>query len=126
VVNEILEQIGAKDKQRLVCFNKIDELTPQALDTLRMGWPRAVCISAKTGEGLGDLLHAFAEYAARDAQVMTVLLPYDAGALANRMHETCQIIHEQYEQEGLLATIKAPSRIAPLLERYRTSEEAGA
>ena len=56
-VRKVLEEIGALDKPILQVWNKIDRLTPAERDALRPQEDR-VPISALTGEGVDDLLHA--------------------------------------------------------------------
>jgi len=56
-VRKVLEEIGAQDKPILQAWNKMDLLTPAERSALR---PQedGVPISALTGEGVDDLLHA--------------------------------------------------------------------
>jgi GTP-binding protein HflX len=54
---------------------------------------------------------------------MTCVIPYDKGMLANMVHERCQVMREQYTQEGLLVTIKADAHMAGFLEPYKTDDE---
>ena len=53
-VNEILDQIGAKEIRRVLVFNKCDLLVPDDLSSLRVCHPDAVFVSAKEeGDRLG-------------------------------------------------------------------------
>ena len=62
-VNEILDQIGAKDIRRVLVFNKCDLLAPDDLSSLRVCHPDAVFVSAEEETGLAGLLHRIAEEA---------------------------------------------------------------
>jgi GTP-binding protein HflX len=56
-VNGVLEEIGCADKQTLLVLNKVDRLSDRSyLDVLLRHHPRAVAVSAATGQGL-DALH---------------------------------------------------------------------
>ena len=54
---------------------------------------------------------------------MTVLLPYDKGSLMNMVHERCQVMREQYDQDGLVVTVKADARMASTLAPYELDDE---
>ncbi len=55
-VNAVLMEIGAAEKPVLMVFNKIDQLAGSVPPVMREKYPHAVCISAKTGEGIEPLL----------------------------------------------------------------------
>jgi GTP-binding protein HflX len=56
---KVLTDLGANTKQMLVVFNKVDKVSdPSALFALRRHFPDAVSVSAKTGEGMDDLVGA--------------------------------------------------------------------
>jgi len=58
-VNEVLEQIGARDVPQIRVYNKIDTLGRRPrLESDDDGDPRGVWLSARTGEGLDLLLEA--------------------------------------------------------------------
>jgi GTP-binding protein HflX len=61
-VQQVLKEIGCDGKPTLLVFNKVDQLTDRSyLDVLRKHHPRAVAISAATGQGLDDLREAVME-----------------------------------------------------------------
>ena len=95
-VNEILDQIGAKEIRRVLVFNKCDLLVPDDLSSLRVCHPDAVFVSAEEETGLAGLLHRIAEEASAGDTTLTALIPYEKGILMKMVHERCQIIREQY------------------------------
>lgn len=54
-VNETLDEIGATTAPRLLVLNKIDLVDDSQRSELRLRFPKALLISAKDGEGLGEL-----------------------------------------------------------------------
>src|ERR1700744_2574844 len=54
-VRSVLAEIGAQDVPELVVINKVDDADPLALKALQLRERGAVAVSAKTGEGLGEL-----------------------------------------------------------------------
>jgi GTP-binding protein HflX len=58
-VNRVLDEIGCGDKQSLLVLNKVDRLPDRSyLDILMKHHPRAVAVSAATGQGLDELREA--------------------------------------------------------------------
>jgi GTPase len=58
-VNAVLKELGCDTKPTLLVLNKADKVTdPSYLDVLMRHHPKAVKVSAATGEGLGDLRDA--------------------------------------------------------------------
>ena len=122
-VEEILADIGAADIRRVTVYNKCDLLTDDERRALQITHPDAETISALNHEGLRGLLYRIAREASKDDVSMTCVIPYEKGMLANMVHERCQVMREQYTQEGLLVTIKADAHMAGFLEPYKTDDE---
>ena len=124
-VRRTLDEIGAGDKETLLCLNKVDLLDPEGREALRLAFPDAVMVSAKEGTGLGALLHAVAAKASEGDVTVTALVPYDKGLLMKMVHERGQVIRETYVDGGLLVTAKVPPRLAGSLAPYRAEGPEG-
>lgn len=118
-VRSILGEIHADKIPSLLVYNKCDLLDEAALEALRTADPSAVLISALDGKGLRGLLYRIAQEASKGDSTLTVRIPYEKGILVKMLHERCQVMREQYEQDGILATVKADSHMAETLEPYR-------
>lgn len=121
-VEDILAQIGASDIRRVLVFNKCDLLDEEALSCLRAQNSSAVFVSAEKGTGLPGLLHRIASEASAGDVTLTALVPYEKGMLVKMVHERCQVIREQYQENGLLVTLKAGERMAATLRPYEVEE----
>lgn len=121
-VREVLREIGANDIPYVLVFNKCDLLDSDGLQSLMTAHEDAVCISALTGMGLSGLTHRIAVEAARDEVTISVCIPYDKGTFVSMIHERCQIVRERYEQDGLVATLKADAQMANVLAPYSISD----
>ncbi|HET9680734.1 MAG TPA: GTPase HflX [Candidatus Limnocylindrales bacterium] len=88
-VQQVLDELGAGDKPRLVAFNKQDLLDPSALDPGRPAPAIAgsVFVSALTGYGLDTLRAELAALLASLWVSVDVHLPYTAGELLARVRE---------------------------------------
>jgi GTP-binding protein HflX len=54
-VENVLEEIHAKQTQRMIVFNKIDRLFDEEKDRLKRKFPRGLFISAQYGDGIQEL-----------------------------------------------------------------------
>ncbi len=101
-VDRVLEEIGAKQIQRLMVYNKIDLLDSfePRVDYDESGRPTRVWLSAQTGEGGGLLLNAIAAYFS-DTRVRKIchLLP-SQGAVRAKLFDFASIIHEDTNEYG--------------------------
>lgn len=57
-VDLILEEMEYGEKPRLLVFNKADKLQSDELEDMKKAWPSGFFVSAHTGEGLKELMHA--------------------------------------------------------------------
>jgi GTP-binding protein HflX len=71
-VMRVLESVGALEVPRLEVYNKVDLLPDDELTALERAQPGRLCISARSGEGVGALLDAVAAAVALDRQRVTV------------------------------------------------------
>jgi GTP-binding protein HflX len=117
-VGDTLEQIGAQDIPRLVVFNKIDLVDEGDRAILASRYPRAILVSAETGEGIDGLMDALARAVAAQEELMDVLVPYSKGSVVSLVHERCTVLAESYEENGTRLTLRAPRDLIALLGQY--------
>jgi len=112
-VDVVLREIGADGKPTLMVFNKIDQLNGR-LDTLAGSLerhPRAVAISAATGEGIPALLAELGSQLRPIREFMELSVPHEQSGVIARLHEVGQVVERNYN--GKTARFKA--RIPPHL-----------
>jgi GTP-binding protein HflX len=118
-VDDVLEQIGAQDISRIEVFNKIDALDAEALSALKKRKSNGVFISAKTGEGIADLIDLIGKAASARDELMEVSIPYAHGELVSFAHERCFIIHEEHTDSGTELTMQVPRNEVQKFEAYQ-------
>ena len=113
IVDGVLEEIGAGATPRIMVMNKIDLMH----DGMR---PRvehdAVAISARTGDGLDDLLAAVARFFAATREEVSVTLDAGRGDLVAMARRDGEVLSEEYE-DGRVAVHALVS--APVAGRLR-------
>ncbi len=125
-VNDVLEEIGAAKRDRLVVFNKCDLLSDEDIQVLAARYPDAICFSARTALGLGGLLDAITRIASAQDELMSIELPYSEAALIAQIHDYGQVFQEEYGQSSILVTAKLPVSLAHALKRYEVIEPSEA
>ncbi len=118
-VHEVLEEIGAGDKPVMAVLNKIDtDVGRSNAPRLARTLGRAIPVSAKTGEGLEEMLQEFCDRL-RDRNIRVRLrIPLREGKLIATLHGTANVLSEEYEDEHAVMDADVPVRMRGLLEPY--------
>ena len=116
VVLHVLASLGASDKPMIEVINKVDRLEnkPQ--------WPGALCISAKTGEGIDALLEEISARVKGIQRTVRVLIPYTQGSLLSMLHEGANVLKEEYNEHGILIEAMVDDMISSRLAGKLGSE----
>lgn len=122
-VEQTLEEIEGDHIPVLTVLNKIDRLRdPERARVTLAGFPRAVAISALTGEGLDELLEAVRQMLYENFTPIRVKLPYDEGALISMFHESGQVRQVQHVRGGVYIQGRIPGRLLARYTPYLTTE----
>jgi GTPase len=105
-VREVLGEIGAADIPELVVFNKIDAAEPTAITRLRNLHPDAEFISARTGEGIDELLETVARLVSVGNVVLRLNIPYSRSDLIAAAHQLGEVLVEKHEDAGAILEVR--------------------
>jgi len=119
-VRGVFAEIGASQVPELVVINKADLADPLTLARLRQREPHSVVCSAKTGEGIVDVLAAIEADLPRPDIEVRVLLPYSRGDLVSRLHDKAEVISTEHTGDGTLVHARVSEALAGELELYTT------
>ena len=120
-VRTVFGEIDALDVPELLVVNKIDAADEETLLRLRRLLPGAVFVSARTGEGMDDLLAALEERVPRPEVEMRVVVPYDRGDLVHRVHENGELLAEEHSPDGTMLHVRVAAGLAAELGPYVTA-----
>ncbi len=124
-VQQTLEEINASHVPLITVLNKIDRLSdPEAARHAVESFPRAVAISALTGEGIDDLLEHIQSGLYETFTPITVLLPYQEGQLISLFHEVGQVEHLGYRQKGILIKGRIPNQLFTQYEPWKVKKRS--
>ncbi len=118
-VYKVLEDIGAKDKEILTVYNKIDKLPVESglLGRLEQE-DNAVCISAKEGIGSEELLAAIVDHLKLLTIEETFLFPYDQSGKIAQLHNIGTVLEQNYEEAGTVVKVRLDANEVKNFEEY--------
>src|SRR5689334_15900290 len=123
-VEEVLAEIGAAERPRLLALNKVDLLDDARRRELSFRHPRAVQISAATGEGLEDLMEAIESRFLATLRPMELLVPYDEGGRLSELHDLAGDMEREDTPEGAHIWARVPAGVAERFERFSVNGAA--
>ena len=115
VTNEILQSLNVGDRPIIPVLNKWDLVEETTAPLFLHG---AVRISAKTGEGIDNLLQVIEENLPEKTVNMTLLLPFDKSGIAAVLRKDGEIKSEEYTEHGLMLTADVLQRHIHLVKKY--------
>jgi len=118
-VEGVIKELDAFGKQTLIVFNKIDKLQNRELaETYVKRFPGSVAISARTGEGLNQLVQALQDTLSAWRLRSRFRIPASESALIAEIHRVGHVLELHYEGDGALIVAHVPPDLAQKLERY--------
>ena len=122
VVDQLIHELGADQTPRLEVFNKCDRWTGE----IRPHGENMVSISAKTGEGVDDLLAAIGKLLDNGAKKVTIHLPYDRGGILETLYRDAKVESVEYGETidvVAVCTPKVIGQLGPLVEGWKPHKE---
>lgn len=100
-VETVLDEIGAEDVPRIVVHNKMDRVA-DAGSCIGQGGEKArrVQVSARTGEGIDELLSAIQGLLGSEHRDCSIRIAASAGALRAQLYRRCEVNGERYDESG--------------------------
>src|SRR5205085_3557750 len=118
-VDNVIKQLDAYGKQTLIVFNKIDNLPERELaDTYVKRFPGSVAISARTGEGVNNLVQALQEALSAWRLRSRFRIPAKESGLMAEIHRVGHVLELHYEGEGAVIVAYVPPELAQKLDRF--------
>lgn len=123
-VHETLAAIGASHIPMLTALNKIDRLSdPLAARAALEHYPQALAISARTGEGLAEMLVSLRQTLYETYSPILARLPYQQGQLISLFHEAGQIEWVKHEHGSVLMQGRIPGRLMAQFNAWRVEDK---
>jgi len=134
-VREVLAEIGAVHIPEVLALNKVDRLseTERARVLARIDGD-AVPISARTGEGLDELMERVERSLPRFPMDVTILVPWGREDVTAMLYRNAEVLSEDAREDGTLVRARvgerefaavAPFRVEPAVAPSRRDRAAG-
>lgn len=108
-VHEVLKEIGAETKPVITVYNKIDKLPPDSKLADRLALEEdTVCISAAKKLNLETLQQMIEKHMKSKAVEVTLCIPYAETAKAAQLHETANVLEQEYTENGAVMKVILP------------------
>ena len=117
-VDEVLEEIGAGDRPRILVLNKADALDEEQRTALGYRHPDGILVSAVTGENLDALRERIEDAFAKTLRRIDVLLPYAEGGRLAELHDIAGDLEREDTAEGVRIRATVPPTVADRFAAY--------
>ena len=122
IVDELIEELGAQQIPCLRVYNKSDLY----FGDIRPHGENSVNISAKTGEGVDELLARIDKLLDKGTRRVTIHLPYDKGGLLDMLYREAKVESVEYgENIDIVATCvpRVIGQVKDYIEGYQEPKE---
>ena len=113
VVDSLINQLDAGETPCIRVYNKCDAymgILPHGEDI--------VCLSAKSGEGVQELVQLLSKTLDRGSHHVTLKIPYDKGAVVDLINREASVIKIDYTDAGIEAEVIVPPEVFGRVKQY--------
>ena len=113
VVDELICQLGAEQTPCIRVFNKCDAylgILPHGEDV--------ICLSAKSGEGVQELVQRLSALLDRGNHKVTLRIPYSDAGIMDLLNREAAVTSLEYLDDGIKAEVTVPPEVFGKVKRY--------
>ena len=112
-VEDVLQELGAKDKDTILVLNKIDKADEEKLEELRKACSDylVIEISAKEGLNLDGLLDLIEEKLPYKMKKCEYLIPYNRSDINSYLHRNGRVLEEEYREDGTYMQVEVDDEV---------------
>ena len=119
-VEDVLHEIEADEAARVLVLAKADQLDDERRAELAHRHPRAVLVSAVSGEGIGALVERIETEFQRRLSEVELLVPYREGGRLAELHELAGDLEREDTPEGVRVHARLPAGVAARFAPFST------
>ncbi|MBN1435442.1 MAG: GTPase HflX [Sedimentisphaerales bacterium] len=117
--NTVLRELGCGEKDILLVFNKIDRTTVSRRETMATLYPDAVFLSARTGEGMEELVREVRSRVVGQNLHLRITCSYSDGRVASFIRSHGTVLSEEYCEHGIVLEAFLGRRQLPSLQKLQ-------
>ncbi|WP_437819336.1 GTPase HflX [Sorangium sp. So ce1078] len=107
VTRSVLSEIGASEVPSRLLLNKVDRLSEEEREALRLEFPEATQLSAKIPADVAALREAIIAFFEQSMVEAELLLPYAKQSLIGEIYENARVLSEEYDDAGGRISVRA-------------------
>ena len=104
VVEDLIVELGAQQLPRIDVYNKADLVSREILPH----GENVVCLSAKTGAGVEDLIRKLDEKLDKGTRRVTIHLPYDKAGMLDMLYREAKVENVEYAETVDIVAVCTP------------------
>lgn len=118
IVYNTLKDLGCEKTPVITIFNKMDKVVemPLPVDHTALDFVR---VSAKSHEGINNMLMTIETILKTFRNSCKVLIPYTEGHVLNLIHGKCEILSEEHTAEGVVIEAYVNEETSNRLDKYK-------
>ena len=120
VTRDLLDSLGCGEKPVLTVLNKCDLLDGSVMAQDFGGY---IKISAKTGEGIDELLQAIEDNLPVRMHRVSLLIPFAQAGLVNDIRQSGTLLSEEYTPDGVAVEAVADEQLYSKLREFETDKD---
>ncbi|HEY2103089.1 MAG TPA: GTPase HflX [Chthoniobacterales bacterium] len=125
-VDSVVNELGAFGKQTLIVFNKVDLLeNPDLAKAFRQRFPGSVAISAKTGQGIEQLIEALQSALGAWRLRSRFRVPLSESNLIAEVHRVGHVLDLSYEGDDAIILAHVPPHLEQKLSSFALTNPDG-
>ena len=99
-VRDVIGEVDARHLPEIVVFNKSDLIDEDQRLVLRGLEPSAIFASARSGEGVDEILGRISELLPVPRIELDLLIPFSRGDVVTRLHDHARVLDTRYDENG--------------------------
>ena len=123
-VEDVLQEIAADEAPRVLVLAKADQISAQRRAELAHRHPRAVLVSAVSGEGIPALIERIETEFHRGLSEVELLVPYREGGRLAELHELAGDLEREDTPDGVRVLVRLPAGVAARFEPFALSRKS--
>lgn len=124
-VFEVLQELGALDKETVLVLNKIDMASEDQIELIKEKFNtyETIEVSAKDGTGLNELLDLIEEKLPYRMKKCEYLIPYDKTNIASYLHRHGRVFEEEYRDNGTFMLVEVEDEVYNKTKEFVIKEQ---
>ena len=115
-VGAVLKELDIQDKPMIMVFNKIDKIEPAQIERIRLEYPMAEFISAKTGVNLNALKNKIKYFITMNTKQFLLKIPFSAMESLDYLYNKAEVFKVEYTEANVKVWAKMDTSCLPYLK----------